>query len=184
MVLSRRFKFLCLTAAAVVGYILVSGPRDEAAQVSAASDRATGVSTSETATAATSRRVAAHPAPGDDGSLLGRLAHRVTGSKAVDALFHSQSWYVAPPPPPRAPVVVVAPPPPTAPPLPYTAMGSYAHRGDATVYFLTRGDRVFDVHVGDTIDNTYTVDSAANGQLTLTYKPLNIQQTLAIGGSQ
>jgi hypothetical protein len=81
---------------------------------------------------------------------------------------------VAPPPPP----------PPTAPPLPFTVMGSYARAGTPTVYFLTRGDRVFDVHVGDTIDNTYSVDGAANGLLTLTYKPLNIQQTLAVGGSQ
>jgi hypothetical protein len=63
-------------------------------------------------------------------------------------------------------------------------MGSYAHPGDATVYFLTRGDRVFDVHVGDTIDGTYSVDGAANGQLQLTYKPLNIQQTLPLGDSQ
>jgi hypothetical protein len=108
----------------------------------------------------------------------------VTESKAVEALFHTQSWYVAPPPPPPAPVVEVVPPPPTAPPLPFTVMGSYARPGDSTVYFLTRGDRVFDVHIGDTIDDTYSVDNAEGGVLTLTYKPLNIKQTLAIGGSQ
>jgi len=79
---------------------------------------------------------------------------------------------------------VVAPPPPTAPPLPFTVMGSYARPGEATVFFFTRGDRVFDVHVGDTIDNIYSVDRFANGQLTLTYKPLNIQQTLPVGDTQ
>jgi hypothetical protein len=63
-------------------------------------------------------------------------------------------------------------------------MGSSARAGEGTVYFLIRGDRVFDVHVGDTIDNTYSVDGAANGQLTLTYTPLNIQQSLAIGDSK
>ena len=63
-------------------------------------------------------------------------------------------------------------------------MGSYARPGDATVYFLTRDDRVFDVHVGDTIDNTYSVDGVANGQLLLTYKPLNIQQTLPLGDAK
>jgi hypothetical protein len=63
-------------------------------------------------------------------------------------------------------------------------MGRYAHPGDATVYFLTRDDRVFDVHIGDTIDNIYSVDGVANGQLLLTYKPLNIQQSLALGDSQ
>ncbi len=108
----------------------------------------------------------------------------MTESKAVESLFHTQSWYVAPPPPPPAPVVVVKPPPPTAPPLPFTVMGSYAHPGDATVYFLTREDRVFDVHIGDTIDNIYSVDGAANGQLLFTYKPLNIQQSLPLGDSQ
>jgi len=108
----------------------------------------------------------------------------VAASKTVGSLFHTQSWYVAPPAPPPVPVVEVAPPPPTAPPLPFTVMGSYARPGDSTVYFLTRGDRVFDVHVGDTIDNTYSVDSAANGQLQLTYKPLNIQQALPLGVSQ
>jgi hypothetical protein len=115
---------------------------------------------------------------------MARLAHRVAESKAVEALFHTQSWYVAPPPPPPAPVVVVVPPPPTAPPLPFSVMGSYARPGDAKVYFFTRGDRVFDVHIGDTIDNTYSVDSEANGVLTLTYKPLNIQQTLAVEASK
>jgi hypothetical protein len=43
---------------------------------------------------------------------------------------------------------------------------------------------VFDVRVGDTIDNTYSVDSASESQLLLTYKPLNIQQALILGGSQ
>ncbi len=182
MALTKRFKILCVIAAMVGVYVLLSVPDQTTATVSAPADRAeraTGQSASG-ASAVTATR----PAGADSSNLLARLAHRVTESKTVEALFHSQSWYVAPPPPPPAPVVVVAPPPPTAPPLPYTVMGSYAHPGDATVYFLTRGDRVFDVRVGDTIDNTYKIDSAANGQLTLTYKPLNIQQTLAIGGSQ
>ena len=63
-------------------------------------------------------------------------------------------------------------------------MGSYAQPGGATVYFLTHGERVFDVHVGDTIDGTYSVDGAANGQLQLTYKPMNIRQSLPLGASQ
>ena len=90
------------------------------------------------------RRQLRQPTPEREaGNLFTRLAHRVAASKAVDSLFHAHSWYVAPPPPPPAPVVVVKPPPPTAPPLPFTVMGSYAHPGEATVYFLTRGDRVF-----------------------------------------
>jgi hypothetical protein len=63
-------------------------------------------------------------------------------------------------------------------------MGSYAPQGEAPVVFLTRGDVVYDVHVGDTLENTYSVDKLEGGQLYLTYKPLNIQQQLSAGGSQ
>ena len=179
MVLTTRFKVLCAIAAAVGVFIVISGPAPESAAPS------TGASPSAPAAMnGGTRRPAPSPATHDAGSLLARFAHRVSADKFAAALFPTQSWYVAPPPPPPAPVVVVAPPPPTAPPLPFSVMGSYAHPGDATVYFLTRGDRVFDVHVGDTIDGTYSVDGAVNGQLQLTYKPLNIQQTLPLGDSQ
>jgi hypothetical protein len=179
MVLTTRFKVLCAVAAAVGIYIVAFSP-------DSTSTTATPAATNANRTAAASAGSAAHGSvqggsPGG-GNLLTRLAHRVATSNTVAALFHSQSWYVAPPPPPPAPVV--APPPPTAPPLPFTVMGSYARPGDATVFFLTRADRVFDVHVGDTIDNTYSVDSFAAGQLTLTYKPLSIKQTLAVGDPQ
>jgi len=179
MVLTTRFKVLCAIAAAVGVFIVISGPDPESAAPSASA------SAPAKATAAGAMRRAASPSTSrDSGSLLTRFAHRVSADKFAESLFHAKSWYVPPPPPPPAPVLVVVPPPPTAPPLPFTVMGSYAHPGDATVYFLTRGDRVFDVHVGDTIDGTYSVDGAANGQLQLTYKPLNIQQTLPLGDSQ
>jgi hypothetical protein len=67
---------------------------------------------------------------------------------------------------------------PTAPPLPFKYMGSYAPDGEATVFFLTRADRVYDVRVGETVDDTYSVDGYNGSQLLLTYKPLNIQQQL------
>ena len=172
MVFTTRLKVLCAAAAAVGVYILASSPDSSTTPVTTAA--VPGAKAHPKAVAV--RR--------DTESSLTRLAHRVTQSKAVESLFHIQSWYVAPPAPPPAPVVVIKPPPPTAPPLPFTVMGRYAHPGDATVYFLTRDDRVFDVHIGDTIDNIYSVDSAANGQLLLTYKPLNIQQSLPLGDSQ
>ena len=53
--------------------------------------------------------------------------------------------------------------------------------GQPMVIFLTNGDRVYDVHVGDTLDNTYSIDSFSNGRLVLTYKPLNEQQQLTTG---
>ncbi len=179
MVFTTRFKVLCGIAAAVGVFIVVTWPSGEPDATASAGSSSTAAAATRSARAAPPR-AAAH----ESGNLFVRLAHRVTESKATESLFHTKSWYVAPPPPPPAPVVYVPPPPPQAPPLPFTVMGSYAHPGDATVYFLTRGDRVFDVHIGDTIDNTYSVDGAANGQLNLTYKPLNIQQSLPLGDSK
>ena len=75
------------------------------------------------------------------------------------------------------------PPKPVAPPLPFTYMGSYAPNGAKPVFFLTQGDRVYDVHIGDTLDGTYSVDAFNNGALVFTYKPLNQQQQLTTGGA-
>lgn len=179
MVLSIRLKVLLGLAAAASAYVLFSAPTPSTEPETVQADTTVHPGRNPTS------RISLITEPAHDaGGLLARLTHRVSGGKNIDALFHSQSWYVAPPPPPPAPVEVVAPPPPTAPPLPFSVMGSYARPGERTVYFLTRADRVFDIHVGDTIDNLYSVDSATDSQLTLTYKPLNIQQTLAFGDSK
>jgi hypothetical protein len=90
-------------------------------------------------------------------------------------LFAARSWFIPPPPPPPAPVV--PPPPPTAPPVPFTLVGSFAQGGE-TVYFLVHGDRSYDVKVGDVVEDTYRVDGVDNGQMALTYLPLNEHQTL------
>ena len=108
---------------------------------------------------------------------------RIVNGAAATALFSAQSWYVAPPaPPPPTPAAPQAPPAPTAPPLPFVFMGSYHANGSVATYFLTSGDRVYDVKIGDTLDNTYSVDGVSAGQMLLTYLPLKIQQTLAVGG--
>jgi hypothetical protein len=111
-----------------------------------------------------------------------RMSDRLVKDTVAAALFSAHSWYVAPPPPPPpAPMVVQAPPVPTAPPLPFAFMGSYRTEGAGQTYFLTAGDRVYDVKVGDTLDSTYSVDGVKSGQLLLTYMPLKIQQSLAVG---
>jgi hypothetical protein len=111
-----------------------------------------------------------------------RMSDRIVKDTAAASLFSPQSWYVAPPPPPPAPPAVYQPPPaPTAPPLPYVFMGSYKAEGGGSTYFLTAGDRVYDVKIGDTLDNTYSVDGVKSGQLLLTFMPLKIQQSLAVG---
>jgi hypothetical protein len=110
-----------------------------------------------------------------------RQSDRIARDTEAGSLFSAQSWYVAPPAPPPAPVVYQPPPAPTAPPLPFAFMGSYRTDGGGAIYYLTAGDRVYDVKVGDTLDNTYSVDGVKSGHLLLTYMPLKIQQSLAVG---
>jgi hypothetical protein len=106
------------------------------------------------------------------------FSRRSLGAVAQN-LFESHSWHRAPPPAPM--VAPTTPPVPTAPPFPYTYFGKYERNGDKTVYFLMLGDRVYDVKVGDVLENTYSVDGAQNGQLQLTYLPLKIAQSMPIG---
>ena len=112
------------------------------------------------------------------------VPNRIVKDSSPASLFSAQSWYVAPPAAPLAPVVARAPAAPTAPALPFAFMGSYRPDGAAPIYFLTAGDRVYDVKVGDTLDNTYSVDGVKSGQMLLTYMPLKIQQSLAVGDEQ
>lgn len=100
--------------------------------------------------------------------------------KSVD-IFKGKSWYVPPPPPPPKPVVKAPPPKPTAPPIPYTYLGSYMGDGGKLIVFLTRNDRVYSVALGDVLDGTYRVEEIASGQLVLDYLPMNIRQTMRIG---
>jgi hypothetical protein len=106
---------------------------------------------------------------------------RVVAPTHAAALFAPHSWYVPPPPPP--PAAPPPPPEPTAPPFPYTLIGSFAPDGHPPVFFLSRGDRVTDARVGDRLDGIYQFESAAGGQLVFVYLPLNISQTLAVGVS-
>jgi hypothetical protein len=175
MNLTTRGKWLTAVAALVAGYV-VFGPKDSD------SVEPTRTSTSPTAHAP---HVATASSSAPVASSLVALAHRVVEQTASGSLFAAHSWYVAPPPPPpvAASTAPVEPVKPVAPPLPFTYMGSYAPKGAAPVFFLTQGDRVYDVHIGDTLDGTYTVDSFNNGQLVFTYKPLNTQQQLTTGGA-
>jgi hypothetical protein len=114
----------------------------------------------------------------EDGGSLG-FARRIVAEVSTN-LFASHSWYVAPPaPPPREAAPVV----PTAPPLPYTYLGSYARTGEKPVFFLVSNDRVYNVHVGDVLEKVYSIDTAENGQLQMTYLPLGIKQSLQVGGT-
>jgi hypothetical protein len=106
------------------------------------------------------------------------LPKREAGAHHAGNLFVAHSWYVAPPAPPPQPEPPA--PAPTAPPLPFVYVGSF-QQGGATVYFITRGDRTYDVKIGDVIDETYSVDGVETDQLRFTYLPLKEHQTLPLG---
>lgn len=96
-------------------------------------------------------------------------------------LFDGHSWYTPRPQPAKreAPRPVVRKP--VAPPLPYRLLGSYEQAGVATTFYLVKGDRIYDVVVGDEIDGTYKVDRVSEGELIFTYLPLNTSQGLRLG---
>ena len=175
MNLTTRGKWLSVIAAAVGAWVFF-GPKDtDSVEVSHSAAHPA---------ARTAAAAASATAPRSLPGLLQALAQRVADPAAAPALFASHSWYVPPPPPPAPVAAAPEPPPkPVAPPLPYKLIGSYTPDGEKTVFFLSAGDKVFDVHVGETLDNTYSIDSYSNGQLVLTYKPLNQQQQLQLTGT-
>jgi hypothetical protein len=69
-----------------------------------------------------------------------------------------------------------------APALPIRFLGRFVDDGQAA-YFLQVADRNVVAHVGDKVDDNYTLDSAIGDTLTFTYLPLHQQQVLAAGGT-
>lgn len=132
-----------------------------------------------------SHAAAVKPLPETEMAELERLLQQrqqADDSKEVGNVFKAVSWYVPPPPPPP-PVQQLEPPKPVAPPLPFTYLGQYREADSAHgVIILANADRVYTVSEGDVIDGTYSVGKAADGQLEFTYLPLNINQSLNIGG--
>lgn len=94
-------------------------------------------------------------------------------------LFDSVAW--------QAPVAKAAPPAPApkpvAPPFPYAYLGGLTEDGIRTA-FLTQGERVIAVKLGDTVDAAYRIDQMTEKQMTLTYLPLDQTLVLALGGGR
>ena len=94
-------------------------------------------------------------------------------------LFPSLSWT----PPPPKPEILATPLPPMAPPVPFVYLGKKLE-GDLWEVYLGRGEQVFIVREGMTLDGTYQVKGINPPTLTLVYLPLKQAQTIPIGGSQ
>lgn len=107
---------------------------------------------------------------------LQKLQRSRDEEEQIRDVFKAKSWYVPPPPPKPEP-----PPPPAPPPLPFKYMGKLLDEGQLTV-FITKQDRNYAVKTGDTIEGAYRVESVDAQRVLFTYLPLNMQQTLVIGG--
>ena len=88
-------------------------------------------------------------------------------------IFAVRTW--EPPPPPVDTT-------PQAPPLPFKFIGRFVEPGKGTTFTLTDGERILVVRVGDSIGKDYRIEKYARGQLLFRYRPMNIRQTLDIGG--
>lgn len=120
-------------------------------------------------------------ASGAGGGVLGAarvqvLRQQLSGTASAD-VFAPRSFYVAPPP---KPVVAVQPPPPTAPPLPFAYMGRFQEGGAPVVIFLTRGERLYSVRVGEMIDETYRIEKLTPNEVIFIYLPMDERQVLRI----
>jgi hypothetical protein len=69
-----------------------------------------------------------------------------------------------------------------APPLPYGFLGTYDDANGAKIIYLTMGGRIYPTKVGDVLGGNLRVEGIKGGYLTFNYLPLNVIQTLPVGG--
>ncbi len=113
------------------------------------------------------------------------------GSRSKGKSKKAGSHSVPPPPSlviveevPTEPVVVEPPPVviPT-PPFPFTFAGVQRQLSGQTIYFLIKDNKLYTVEVGQILDSVYSIDGEEEGQLNVTYLPLDRKQTISMGSA-
>src|SRR5437879_11179951 len=107
------------------------------------------------------------------------LPERSQLGKLSTQLFASRSWQ---PPAPKISPAPHVPPAPTAPSMPYRYAGKLVQGGQQSV-LLARGDMLFPVNEGDTLDGAYRVESIGETQVTQTYLPLASEERIPVDSS-
>ena len=93
----------------------------------------------------------------------------------------------APPPPPK-PITKKAQPPapvaaaPVAPPVPYRFAGK-VRKGSEEEVLISKGDAVFPVKAGDTLDGMYKVESISAERIDLVYLPLGTRDRIVVSSA-
>jgi hypothetical protein len=103
-------------------------------------------------------------ARGSEAKQPGIPTRSTLGKFAADP-FSTQSWL-----PRRKPAVVSEPPPAVAPPLPYRFAGQF-YRESGVELYVARGEEIFPVKEGDTLDGQYKVDSVNATEVTFVHLP-------------
>lgn len=128
--------------------------------------------------------VEARRVPGANAPLADVLTIRARASDDEDE--DDGGLFAGAAPAPSAPLAAPAPaappagPAPQLPPLPFHVLGMHEQAGK-TVVFLQQNEFNHVVRVGDTIGDTYKVESLEGSILTLRYLPMNQTQTLDLG---
>ncbi len=110
-------------------------------------------------------------APASEAKQPGIPARSVLGRIAVDP-FSSHSWL-----PRRKPAVVSEPPAAVVPPLPYRFAGQF-HRDSGVEVYVARGEEIFPVKEGDTLDGLYKIDSVSATEVSFVHLPSGTRQTI------
>ena len=151
--------------------------------VGRADDSSSGGARAAEATPSSAPRGATDGKPAEAGAPSLPTRSRIAESTATDP-FAARGWLPPPPPPPPpAPVLPPPPPPPpTAPPVPFKFVGLIEEKAAKPAAFLTKGDALFVVHVGDVLESTYRVESFNSAEVIVTYLPLQQRQTIGVTG--
>src|SRR6266853_1479363 len=134
--------------------------------------RGPGAPTSSKAPSSASSQDTEHSAsPASQAGQPGIPARSALGRIAADP-FSAQSWM-----PRRKPAIVSAAPAPVAPPLPFRFAGQFYRESGIEVY-VARGEEIFPVKEGDTLDGQYKVDSVNATEVSFVHLPTGTRQTM------
>jgi hypothetical protein len=97
---------------------------------------------------------------------------RSTLGRTASDLFSVHSWM-----PKLKPSAAAAPVAPTAPPLPFRFAGQF-YRDSGTEVYLARGEEIFPVKEGDTLDGQYKVEAVTGSEVRFLHVPSGTAQTM------
>jgi hypothetical protein len=110
-------------------------------------------------------------APASEAKQPGIPTRSTLGKFGADP-FSTHSWL-----PRRKPAAVSEPPAAVVPPLPYRFAGQFLRESGIEVY-VARGEEIFPVKEGDTLDGQYKVDSVSATEVGFVHIPSGTRQTL------